>query len=145
MLDCVDKLLFGQICTSSYPLKKKTAISFWHDLLCVSVIGMHSYFLQRVFKTATKFIFLLFSLEVALIVLNTCCAIHLKQHYNFTLKCFIISNNSLKVNMSFSNYFQRQLSLYFFQFQEHDANVVALLVGGLIGLSESGSYVLWLS
>ncbi len=40
--------------------------------------------------------------------------------------------------------FSRDKSVSFL-FQEHDANFVALLVGGLIGLSESGSYVLWLS
>jgi len=51
MLDCVDKLLFGQICTSSYSLKK-TVVYLWHDLFCVSLIGMHSYFLHCIFKTA---------------------------------------------------------------------------------------------
>ncbi len=59
MLDCVDKLLFGQICTGSFPLEK---LSYFYGmtLLHVSLIEMHGYFLKCIFKPVRKYIGILF-------------------------------------------------------------------------------------
>ncbi len=87
MLDCLDKLLFGQICTSSYPLEK---LSYFYGvtLLQFSLIEMHGYFLQCIFNPVTKQIVILFyHIEhIQYIFIN------LKQHYNFTLN-FILNIN----------------------------------------------------